>query len=359
MKLPSLPKKMGRRPRPTLGLDIGSHAIKLVEFTGTNSSKTIRRMGRALLPDKAIMDGSIKEPEKVAQVLRALLNNCRPRLKHASTSIAGYSVIVKKITVPYGDEQEIEDNLIFEAEKYVPFEIEEVYVDFHIVERSESEEERSAQIFLVAAKREIVDEYAALIQEVGLTPAVIDVDAFALGNAFEGAFGEISEPVALVDIGAQKTNLNVVSGGTSLFARDMAFGGYQLTETIQEATGLNFIEAERVKIAGTKDKALHKDVEAACNQLCKLWTEELKKALDFCRHNSQPDEHPTHIFLSGGTALLKGLDRLFSEGTGLPVKVFDPFRSLKADKNIDPKYCSSIAPQMALAAGLAMRTIDR
>jgi len=242
MKFPSLPKKWGQRQRPTLGLDIGSHSIKIVELSSNGTKHTIRCVGRALVPPGAIVDGSIKEPDKVAEVLRVLLGNLRPKIKYATTSIAGYSVIVKKIIVPYQDEAEIEHNLTFEAEEYVPFEIEEVYVDFYILD-GESKKSSGTEIFLVAAKKEIVDEYATLMQEVGLSPAVVDVDAFALGNAFEGAFGLLNKPIVLVDIGAQKTNINIVLQGTSLFARDIAFGGAQLTEAIQEVTGLEYVDA--------------------------------------------------------------------------------------------------------------------
>jgi len=253
VKFPSLPKKWGRHQRPALGLDIGSHSIKIV------ATRTIRCIGRALVPLGAIVDGSIKEPDKVAGVLKALLANLRPKIRQAAISIAGYSVIVKKIIVPYQDEEEIERNLIFEAEKYVPFEIEDVYVDFCMLNR-EHEKSSGTEIYLVAAKREIVDEYATLIQGAGLSPAVVDVDAFALGNAFEGAFGLIEKPVILVDIGAQKTNLNIILQGTSLFARDMAFGGEQLTEAVQEATGLEYADAERIKIAGSEDAAIMKEI---------------------------------------------------------------------------------------------------
>ncbi len=358
MKFPSLPKKWGQRQRPTLGLDIGSHSIKIVELSSSGTSHTIRCVGRALVPPRAIVDGSIKEPDKVTEVLKALLGNLRPKTKYAATSIAGYSVIVKKIIVPYQDEVEIERNLIFEAEKYVPFEIEEVYVDFHSLD-GERKKSSGTEIFLVAAKREVVDEYAALIQEVGLSPAVVDVDAFALGNAFEGTFGLLNEPIVLVDIGAQKTNINIVLQGTSLFARDMAFGGTQLTEAIQEATGLEYVDAERIKIAGSEDMAIMKEVIPICKELSGVWASELKKAIDFYRANSSTEEYPTQLYISGGSALLKGLDMLCDDIIGLPVKTLNPLHGFTVDHGIEPEYISSVAPQMAIATGLALRALTK
>lgn len=358
MKFPSLPKKWGQRQRPALGLDIGSHSIKIVELSNNGTSPTIRCVGRALVPPRAIVDGSIKEPDKVTDVLKVLLDNLRPKVKYAATSISGYSVIVKKIMVPYQDEGEIESNLIFEAEKYVPFEIEEVYVDFHALDGGHKTSS-GTEIFLVAAKREIVDEYAAIIQEVGLSPAVVDVDAFALGNAFEGAFGLLNEPIVLVDVGAQKTNINVVLQGASLFARDMVFGGAQLTESIQEATGLEYVDAERIKIAGSEDVAIMKEVTSVCDELCGAWALELKKAIDFYKANSSTETYPTRLYISGGSAFLKGLDMLFNDIIGLPVKMLNPLHGFTVDYGIEPEYISSVAPQMAIATGLALRSLTK
>ncbi len=347
-----------RPPKPVLGLDIGSHSIKLVELVHNGSGRSVRCFGRAILPPKAIVDGSIKEPDQVARVVKALLQNIRPKTRRTATSIAGYSVIVKKVVVPYIQEREIEDNLVIEAENYVPFEIEEVYIDFFMLKSQEEQDEKTGTpIFLVAAKKEVVDEYADLIQEVGLVPAVVDVDAFALGNALEGVYGQLPEAVAIVDIGAQKTNLNIVYQGASCFARDMALGGIQLTDAISEATGLEYQEAERVKISGTDDEALKKEVAKVCSEICHLWAEELKKALDFFRSNSNSQEHPTYLFLSGGCALLKGLDAVFEHELSMPVRIFDPWKDYETDKNIDEKYQALAAPQMTIATGLALRTI--
>jgi type IV pilus assembly protein PilM len=355
MRLPSLPKSWIHRERPVLGLDMGSHTIKLIEFSGSGTNRVVRRVGRILSPPHAIVDGSIKEPEKVSEAVKDLLNNVQPKNRHAATSIAGYSVIVKKISVPYSDEREIEDNLILEAENYVPFEIEEVYIDFHLLEAAASKG-GGREIFLVAAKREVVDEYANLIQNVGLAPAVVDVDAFALSNAFERSFGLLDEPVALVDIGAQKTNLNIIMGGMSLFARDMSLGGEQLTEAIKDATGVSYQEAEELKIAGSKDKTLMREAASVIVELCGMWGSELKKALDFYYANSKPNEKPTHLFLSGGSALLEGLDKVIGREVKLPAKTFNPLQNLAADPGIDAEYLSRVAPQMAIASGLALRT---
>ncbi|MCD4677961.1 MAG: pilus assembly protein PilM, partial [Desulfobacula sp.] len=172
-------------------------------------------------------------------------------------------------------------------------------------------------------------------------------------------FGLLNEPIVLVDIGAQKANINIVLQGTSLFARDMAFGGTQLTEAIQETTGLEYVDAERIKIVGSEDMAIMKEVTSVCNELCSIWASELKKAIDFYSANSSTEEHPTQLYISGGCAFLKGLDMLCDDIIGLPVKILNPLHGFTVDHGIEPEYISSVAPQMAIATGLALRTLTK
>ena len=346
-----------KRPQLTLGVDLGSHTIKVVEFSGNGGNMQVKKVGRALLPQGAIVDGSIKELDTVQEVLEKIISNLQPSLKKASTSISGYSVIVKKIHVPYMSEREIEENLIIESEKYVPFEISDVYIDFSILKTYEADNGGS-DIFLVAAKKEIVDEYANLLEGVGLTPSVIDVDAFTLVNAFELAFGKVEEPAVLIDIGASKTNLNIVKKGMPIFTRDMTMGGEQLTEAIQDATGLNREDAEAVKIGGTKDKVLAREIGEVVQDMTSLWTKEIKKAISFFKSSSSPEEFPTCVFISGGTSMLSGIEDYFSDSLGLETRRLNAFNSKKADKSIDEKYLASVSPQMAIASGLAIRSAE-
>ncbi len=361
----SLFDQIKRAPKLTLGLDIGSHSIKLVELVREKSSDgetsyTIRKVGRIILPEDTVIDGSIVVQDTLKDILLNLIKNLKPKYRYAATSIAGYSVIVKKIGVPFIDEKEIEENLIIEAENYVPFEIEDVYVDFHIIGTSSDEKEKlSSEIFLVAAKKEVVDEYANVLQEVGLVPAVVDVDAFALGNAFEVSYGDPDEAVVLVDIGASKTNLNIVFHGNSLFTRDMAIGGNQLTEAIADELNLTHSEAEILKIKGTQDQDIFNRVQNICKDIAQMWVDEIKKAIDFYKKGNENEEaYPKHIIISGGCALMKDLDKFFKKELNINVQQFNPWKTIKIDKHINPEYLQSIAPQMVIATGLALRTVD-
>ena len=343
--------------KPTLGLDIGSHSIKIVELESKGSRKIVQKVGRALLPQGAIVDGSIKDREVVEEVLRNLVNNLQPKLKRVSTSISGYSVIVKRVMVPYPTEKEIEDNLIIEAEKYVPFEIEDVYIDFSILNLPE-DERGGANIYLVAAKKEVVDEYAGLLEDIGLVPSVIDVDAFTLANVFESVFGKEAEPAVLLDIGASNANMIIVIGGVPVFTRDMAFGGEQLTEAIQESTGLSREEAEKVKISGTKDTALMKEVSEIISTQVNLWIDEVGKALTFYKANAPENEHPQKIYLSGGCALLRGIEKRFSKGLKYEARILNVLEGFEATKTIDETYIKAVGPQMTIATGLALRSVE-
>ncbi len=354
VRFPNLFKKLGQRQHPTLGLDIGSHSIKLAEFS---KDRTLRRIGRALVPSQAIIDGSIKKTDELAEVLISLIDNLQPKARYVATSITGYSVIIKKVHIPYQDEREIEDNLLFEAEEYIPFEIEDVYIDFYPL-GNRHPDSPGTDILLVAAKKDVVNEYANFIQDIGLFPAIVDVEAFVLGNIFEES-SSITRPVALVDLGAQKTTITVVGQGTSFFEKDIPFGGDQLTEAIQKSTGFNYEAAEKIKIAGNEDPVLMREVALVCRDLCDVWATELKKVLDFYNAGSNREARPTQVFISGGSSLLRGLDRFFSNRIGLSVKTFNPLQRFQITQDIESAYLSSIAPQMAIATGLALRTVTK
>ena len=344
-------------PRPLVGIDIGSHTIKLVEFSGNEAQRMLRRIGRALVPRGAIVDGAVREPKALEETLKALIRNCQPRIRRVATSVSGYSVIIKRISVPYDDIKAIEENLIFEAENYVPFEIEEVYLDFNIIGNPKTQKGRpGSEIFLVAAKRQVVDAYSDIIQNAGLRPAVVDVDGFAIGNAFEGAMRKMDNNIVLIDLGASKSTFGILKGSMPLFTRDIAMGGAQLTQAIADATGMGISEAERIKIAGTKDPVLARDISQTIKEVVTGWGQEVKKAIEFFKSNSRPEEFPETIYMSGGSALIRGIGDIFEDITGLESRSFDPFKGMKKDVKIDKDYLHAVAPQFGVAAGLALRS---
>jgi type IV pilus assembly protein PilM len=341
----------------TVGLDIGSHAVKVCEFKQIGDAYKLINLGSAVLPPNSIEDGVLQNPEAVSKVIGALSKNLGLKGKKVAISISGYSVIVKKINLMAMEEKELASHIQAEAEQYIPFDIDEVYLDFQDLKTNTEEDERT-DVMLVAAKKEVVDSYLKMLNDIGLNTVVVDVDAFALENAYGANFGGLEENVALVDIGASKMNINIVAKGTSVLARDIVQGSRLLTETIQNHFGISPDEAEALK-TGTAAPGERKDqLDEIFVSTCTQWVTEVKRALDFY-YSNYPDEVISKLVLSGGGSKIKGLAKLFTEETGIKSEIFRPFVKAEPDQNkIDPDYLRSIAPEMAISVGLATRSTD-
>jgi type IV pilus assembly protein PilM len=354
-----------------VGLDIGSHSIKLVEIDHTKKGMILKNVGLIGLPPDAIVEGSIKEPEIVASGIKSLFANLKVKQKNVAASVSGYSVIVKKISVPKKDDMDLETTIHSEAEQYIPFDINEVNLDFDVlmppsdkkaeIEKDEEPEEPDhLDIMLVAAKKDIVNDYVGVLQNAGLNPGVLDVDSFALQNAFEVSLAEQEESegaCALINVGAEELGINVVHNGVSLFTRDSGFGGSQITEAIMSRLEIPYEEAEKVKLGGAvaeKDLPLLEEIFVS---IVSEWVQEIKRALDFVT-NTYPDETISKLVLSGGSCRIPGFQHYLQLETDVPVEQLNPFRNLKVnEKTIDREYLNYLAPQAAVAVGLALRSI--
>ena len=359
LKLPSfhfkLPFFSGQKL--TVGLDIGSHSVKVCEFKQAGNSYKLVSLGSAVLPPNCIEDGVLQNPEAVGKVISTLSKNLQIKGKKVAISISGYSVIVKKINLMSMAEKELAAHIQAEAEQYIPFDIDEVYLDFQDLKTNSAEDERT-DVMLVAAKKEVVDGYLKMLHSIGLNAVVVDVDAFALENAYGANFGGQTENVALIDIGASKMNINIVSKGTCVLTRDIVLGSRLLTETIQSHFGISFEEAESLKICAIPAGDRKAQLDSIFVNTCTQWVTEAKRALDFY-YSNYPDEIISKLVLSGGGSKVKGLTKLFTEETGIKTEIFKPFAGAETDQNkIDPDYLKSIAPEMALSAGLATRSTD-
>ncbi len=355
-----------------VGLDIGSHSIKLVEIDHTKKGKVLKSFGIIGLPPDAIVEGSVKEMEIVSSAVRNLLKNLKVKNKNVATSISGFSVIVKKITVDNMEESELEATIQEEAEQYIPFDINEVNLDFDIlgageeseeaVEEEEEEEKPGPEqmdVMLVAAKKDIIDDYVSLLQLSRLSPAVLDVDAFALQNSFEVSAEEMEGCYALVNVGAEELGINVIKNGVSLFTRDSSYGGSQITEGIMSSLNTSFEEAEKIKLGGAKvEKDKEKSqLEEIFSSVVSEWVQEIKRALDFVA-STYPEESIEKIFISGGSSRIPGFQKYLELETDIPVEELNPFSNLIINEKIfDLDYLRYMAPQAAVAVGLALRSI--
>ena len=354
-----------------VGLDIGSHAIKLVEIEDTKKGRVLKNFGIIGLPQDAIVEGAIKEMEIVSSAIKTLYKNLKIKNKNVVTSISGYSVIVKKISIQKRGEAELDASIQDEAEQYIPFDINDVNLDYEVLSPPEEEgAEKKAEgekdkmdkglmdVMLVAAKKDIVEDYVSLLHLTGLSPAILDVDAFALQNVFEQSSENISGCYALVNVGAEELGINAIKNGVSIFTRDSSYGGYQINEAIMSKFDVSYEEAEKIKLGGTKID--HKDkgaLEEIFTSVISGWVNEIKRALDFLA-TTYPDETIEKIVISGGSCRFPGFQKYLELETEIPVIELNPFGNLQVnDKAFDPKYLTYMAPQAAIAVGLALRSI--
>lgn len=351
-----------------IGLDIGSHSIKLVEINQSKKGMILKNFGVIGLPKDAIVEGTIKEMEVVASVIKNLCKNLKVKNKNVATSISGFSVIVKKISISQRGESELDSSIHEEAEQYIPFDISDVNLDYEILKLKEAGmgDEGATEgpkkgtalmdVLLVAAKKDIIEDYESLIQLAGLNPVIMDVDAFALQNAFEASSGDVSGCYAIINVGAEELGINAVKDGVSIFTRDSSYGGSQITEAIMSRFNVSFEEAEKIKLGGTKVDKERGALEEIFTTVVSGWVQEIKRALDFLS-TTYPDESIDKILVSGGAYRIPGFLKYLEQETGISVEELNPFANLQINEKVfDPRYLSYMAPQAGVAVGLALRS---
>lgn len=348
MKLPFLSTE-----KLVIGLDIGSHSVKVCVLKQTDKTYSVVNLGSAMLPEGAVEDGSLHDPEAVGKAITGLLANLKIKHKKVAISISGYSVIVKKIHLDVMEEKQLEEYINSEAEQYIPFDIDDVYLDFQDL-KTNTEGTRHTDVMLVAAKKEIVDEYLDMLQGIGLQPVVVDVDGFALENIYESTNPQNAN-VALVDIGASKMNINIISNGMSVVAKDVVIGSRQLTEQIADSFDIPMEEAEALKIGLIPAAEKQDRIAQIFTSTCTQWVLEIKKAIDLY-HSNPANKHLEKLVLSGGGSKVAGLAEYLERETNVPVEIFNPFARMGSNtKQIDTEYLNNIGPEMAIATGLAIR----
>ncbi|MBU4012790.1 MAG: pilus assembly protein PilM [Proteobacteria bacterium] len=344
-----------RKSPGLVGLDIGSSALKAGEITATKKGFALKNFGMISIAQGAIEEGNINDPENVADSIRQLFKANNIKEKDVAISIGGYSVIVKKIDLQTVTEEQLQKTIHLEAEQYIPFDISEVNIDYQILGEREADSNQMS-VMLVAAKKEMINEYINLVQIAGLNPCIIDVDAFALQNIFEVNYDLIDENVVLIDIGANKTSLNILKGYSSVFMRDVSLGCSQINQKIISLIDCSFIEAEQLKLSKQTDKISPDDLKQTVSSVVSEWSIEIRRALDFY-YSANPDEQIKSIVLSGGGAHIKEFRQLLAAETSSKVETINPFKKLDVSARFDPSYLAQIAPQAAICMGLALRRV--
>ena len=340
-----------------VGLDIGSRSIKAAEITETKRGLALKRFGIVDIAHGAIEEGTINDPETVAESIKQLFKSYNIKEGNVAVSIGGYSVIVKKISVQTMDEEKLQETIHFEAEQYIPFDISDVNLDFQILGESESNPDQM-NVFLVAAKKEMVNDYINLVNLAGLNPCIVDVEAFALQNTFEANYDMQSENTALIDIGASKTSLNILKGNSSLFMRDVSLGCGQINQKIMSLIECSFEEAEQLKYGDKPDRLTPEDLKGIISSVVADWCTEIRRALDFF-YSTYPEDQIKRIILSGGGANIEEFRELLATEASAEVESINPFKNFEIDQKIfDDAFIKQIAPQAAISMGLAMRKVD-
>jgi type IV pilus assembly protein PilM len=337
-----------------IGLDIGSSSIKAVEFDWGKKTPKLKHFGMIPLPPEAVVDGAFMDSASIVESIRSLIEGLRIKTKKVAVSISGHSVYIKTINVPTMSEVQLEESIKWEAEQQIPFDIADVNLDFQILDEQVSPDQMP--VLLVAAKKDMINDYTAVIEEAGLQPTIVDVDVFAIENAYNLNFESPEEEVvALVNIGASVMNINILKRGTSAFTRDISIGGRQITEEIQKRLKMTYEEAESLKVkerdAGAQNPEVEKIIQGTAEQLAT----EVRRSLEFFAASSSGGEIKK-IFLSGGCAKIQMLPGLIEERISMPVEVFNPFAKIDYNPEVfDPEYIKQVAPLAAVGVGLALR----
>jgi len=340
-----------------VGLDIGSRSVKVAEIIDTKNGPKLKRFGMADIPAGTIEDGAISDPDTAAETIRQLFKSSNIKEANVAVSIGGYSVIVKKINVQTMPEDQLQETIHFEAEQYIPFDISDVNLDFQILGENENNPNQMS-IFLVAAKKEMVNDYINLVSLAGLNPCIIDVEAFAQQNIFEANYDIQDENVALIDIGASKTSLNILKGSSSVFMRDVALGCLQINQKIMSLLDCSYEQAELLKFGEASDKMSAEELKQIVAAVVTDWCTEIRRALDFF-YTNYPDDQIKRIILSGGGANIAEFRQLLASEASTVVETLNPLKKFTVDeKAFDPEFIRQIAPQAAIAMGLAMRKVD-
>lgn len=344
-----------KKKKEVVGIDVGSSSVKLVQLKEQKGSYQLLNAGIIPLSPEAIVDNALMDSASIAEAVKNLVASLGVKLKDAACSISGNSVIIRKILLPAMPPEELEDQISWEAEQYIPFDIKDVNMDFQILS-PDSVDPSKMNVLLVASKKDIINDYVSVFREAGMNLSVVDIDSFAVQNAFEiNHDATAGEVLALINIGASVMNINVIKDGITLFTRDVQMGGNLYSEEIQKQLGVSGSESESMKmLAGETANTALLDV---IGKVSDTITQEIRRSLDFYNSTAN-DDRINRIFLSGGCTKMHNLKEVVGSRLNLPVESINPFAKLKYnDKEFDPEYLQEIGPLMAVTVGLAIRRV--
>ena len=353
----------GSKPKSLVGLDIGSSAVKVCELQRIGKGAAVRyrlqKLGQVALPPDAIVDGDIMDSSAVAAAIRQVLTEQKIKVKDVAISVSGQQVMVKKVTFPLMSQAELAESVRWEAESFFPAGqgLDSYALDYYLIE--ERAAEGNMDVVLVACRKDKLEAYISCVAQAGCNPKVVDVDVFAIQNSYEvnAQEGARDEVVALVNLGATFTNLNMMVGGKSVFWRDMAWGGGRYSEKLMEDWGITREAAELLKRNQASEGREPEEVQPSINAVSDAFADELTRTLDFFKSSFKVDRLD-RVLVCGGGALAHGLLEVLGDRLRVSVDRFNPFQMIEVDgRTEDPVTVREIGGGAAVVVGLALRQV--
>ena len=355
-----LDKLLGRGPEPLLGIDISSSAIKLLELRRSGTRYEVSAFAVEGLPPAAVVDKQINEPEAVGEAIAKAVQRAGTKTKRAAVAVAGSSVITKNITMSAAlSESDMEEQIKVEADQYIPYSIEDVNLDFQVLGPTEHSED-TVDVLLAACRRDTVESRITVLEMGGLTPAIVDIEAFVLENACEVLTPQMPDQgrgrtIAVVDIGSSGMSTLVLQDGEVVHTRDQQFGGRQLTEDIMRHYGMSWEEAGKAKRFGNLPEDYAESVLAP---FIEDMAQQIDRGLQFFFASSGEAQQIDQIMLAGGCAAIPNVDQTISQRLDIPVVSAQPFADMTVLSKAKPQLVERDATSMLLACGLALRAFD-
>jgi len=350
----------GRKSRDLIGLDISSSAIKLLELSRRGDRYTVESFAVEALPPNCVTDRQISDPQVVGEVIRKALDRAGTKNRQCAVAVAGSSVITKVINMPASlKDSDMEEQIKAEADQYIPYPIDEVNLDFQVVGPSARDKD-SVDVLLAACRKEQVETRIAALEIAGLTPLVVDIEAYALENACELLTHQmpsqgVGKTVAIVDVGASTTSLLVLHDLQTVYTRDQGFGGKQLTEDIMRFYGMSYEEAGKAKRLGNLPESYEGEV---LSHFIADMAQQIDRSLQFFFAAASRHNVIDQVILAGGCAHIPGVETAIHQRLQIPCVIAQPFAKMAVGSRAKPAQLGQDQASMLIAAGLALRAFD-
>lgn len=347
-----------KKNKALLGVDISSTSVKVLELSRNGERYQVEAYATVALPSNAVVEQSINNEEAVGEAIRQAVTRSRSSLKTVALAVAGSAVITKKIDMNSGlNDDDMDFQIRTEADQYIPYPLEEVALDWEVVGPSDQYADM-VSVLLAACRSETVERRKDSVEIAGYEVSKVDVEAFCTERAFSlldaQLEGDDFETVAVLDIGATMTTLNVMHDGKSIYTREQLFGGNQLTEDIMRRYGLSEEDANRAKLEGGVSDDYETELLGPFREAI---IQQVSRSLQFFYSSSQFNE-VDYIILAGGTSSIPGLDELIQSALRTPTAVANPFVNMTVSPKVNATLLANDAPSLLIAAGLAMRSFD-